>query len=249
MSAVEPEEHGLIRPIAAALASALGIGLIVAIFALPRPVVGLAALVAAHLEESGVRHPVTAVLLNYRGYDTLLEIAVLLLAVLGVSAFRPAGPVATYRPRPDSGPVLAALIRLIIPLIVLTAGYLLWAGAHRPGGAFQAAAVLAGGGVLLRLTGLIPSFRSPPLWLRMALFLGFDVFLIVAALPLGEGSRLLEYRAARAGIAILVVESALTLSIAAILVTLFVGAAPSRIRNKRSTESARLPQNDRAGQP
>ena len=38
--------------------------------------------VAAHLAESGVTHPVTAVLLNYRGYDTLLEIAVLLLALL-----------------------------------------------------------------------------------------------------------------------------------------------------------------------
>ena len=40
--------------------------------------------VAAHMAESGVEHPVTAVLLNFRGYDTLLEVAVLLLALLGV---------------------------------------------------------------------------------------------------------------------------------------------------------------------
>jgi len=240
--------HLLIRVIAAMLASALGIGLIAAIFALPRPMVGLAALVEAHLEESGVRHPVTAVLLNYRGYDTFLEIAVLLLAVLGIMAFRPVGPSSLHRARIDSGPVLAALIRLIIPLIVLAAGYLLWAGAHRPGGAFQAAAVLGGGGVLLRLTGAIPSFRSPNPWLRIGLLLGFGVFLVVAALPLSEGLRLLEYRAARAGVAILVVESALTLSIAAILVTLFIGAAPSRMRSAPSPAAAR-PEDDSAGQP
>ena len=42
--------------------------------------------VAAHLADSGVTHPVTAVLLNFRGYDTLLEIAVLLLALLGILA-------------------------------------------------------------------------------------------------------------------------------------------------------------------
>ncbi len=38
---------------------------------------------------SGVEHPVTAVLLNFRGYDTLLEIAVLLLALLVMLAVSP----------------------------------------------------------------------------------------------------------------------------------------------------------------
>ena len=36
------------------------------------------------METSGVRNPVTAVLLNFRGYDTLLEMGVLLVALLGV---------------------------------------------------------------------------------------------------------------------------------------------------------------------
>jgi multisubunit Na+/H+ antiporter MnhB subunit len=244
MSAV----YGPIRQIAAALAWILGIGLSAAIVALSRPDFGLAELVEAHLEESGVRHPVTAVLLNYRGYDTLLEIAVLLLAVLGILAFRPPGPASIPDAAPDSSPVLAALSRLIVPLIVLAAGYLLWAGAHRPGGAFQAGAVLAGGGVLLRLTGTIPSFESPNAWLRVSLVVGLGVFLAVAALPLFEGSRLLEYRTAEAAMVILVVESALTVSIAAILATAFIGAAPPRIRCMSPSRPAHSAEGERAGQ-
>jgi len=44
--------------------------------------VDLRTAVAANMTASGVEHPVTAVLLNFRGYDTLLEIAVLLLPPL-----------------------------------------------------------------------------------------------------------------------------------------------------------------------
>jgi multisubunit Na+/H+ antiporter MnhB subunit len=44
------------------------------------------------MPESGVDHPVTAVLLNFRSYDTLLEIAVLLLAVVVALALREAQP-------------------------------------------------------------------------------------------------------------------------------------------------------------
>ncbi|CAI8798641.1 MnhB domain-containing protein [Methylocaldum szegediense] len=217
------------RWIAGALAWVLGLGLAGTMTALPLPGEGLAPLVQAYLAESGVKHPVTAVLLNYRGYDTLLEIAVLQAAVLGVLAFRPTRPVSLRRTRPDPSPVLRTLTHWIAPLIALTGGYLLWAGAYRPGGAFQAGAVLAGGGVLLRLVGAIPGFRWPSARLRIGLVLGFTVFLAAAAVPLSEGSSLMTYREARAAVSILLIESALTLSIAVVLVTLFIGAAPPRI--------------------
>ena len=68
-----------------------------AILDLPAPGRALPAALAAHMDASGVEHPVTAVLLNFRGYDTLLEVAVLLLALLGMWAARgteaPRGPV------------------------------------------------------------------------------------------------------------------------------------------------------------
>jgi len=174
--------------------------------------------VAAHLEESGVSHPVTAVLLNYRGYDTLLEIAVLLLALLAILAVvgetRIASPSRAH-------PVLQALARLATPSIIVMAVYLLWAGAFRPGGAFQAAALLAAAAVLLHLVGLLPGWSTPRLRLRLGLVAGFAVFLTVAAALLRQGA-LLKYPPEAAGGLILLIESALTLSLALILAGLFL---------------------------
>ncbi|MGB5569784.1 MAG: DUF4040 domain-containing protein, partial [Sedimenticolaceae bacterium] len=80
------------------------------------------------LPGTGVSNPVTAVLLNFRAYDTLLELAVLLAAVLGITALGPARP--PYR---AAGALFGGLVRWLVPLLILTAGYLLWAGAHAPG--------------------------------------------------------------------------------------------------------------------
>lgn len=185
---------------------------------LPAPSTRLPGQVAAQLERSGVEHPVTAVLLNFRGYDTLLEIAVLLLALLGMLA-------AGVAPRASAplgvSSMLAALARALAPLMVLVAGYLLWAGAFRPGGAFQAGAVLAAAGVLLRLAGFLPAWTRPGAALRMALAAGFALFLAIAALGLTEGA-LLRYPEPSAGALILAIESGLTFSLGLILAGLFL---------------------------
>ncbi|MFN2442615.1 MAG: sodium:proton antiporter, partial [Thermoanaerobaculia bacterium] len=54
------------------------------LFTLPPNASGQLNLVTGQLSDSGVEHPVTAVLLNFRGYDTFLEMGVLLLAVLSI---------------------------------------------------------------------------------------------------------------------------------------------------------------------
>ena len=129
------------------LAGAFGLALGWSILDLPVAAVNLPEQLTAQLDMSGVVHPVTAVLLNFRGYDTLLEIAVLLLALLGILALP--RHVSDHQHRPfTANPVLQTLARVLVPLMLLVAGYILWAGAHRPGGAFQAGAVLAGAGVL-----------------------------------------------------------------------------------------------------
>jgi multisubunit Na+/H+ antiporter MnhB subunit len=174
--------------------------------------------VAAHLAESGVTHPVTAVLLNYRGYDTLLEIAVLLLALLAILAVVGEAPVSPSR---AAHPVLQALARLAVPMMIVVAVYLLWAGAFRPGGAFQAGAVLAAAALLLHLVGLQPGWSQPRLRLRIGLAAGFALFLAVAAGLLTQGS-LLQYPPAAAGVLILLIESGLTVSLALILAGLFL---------------------------
>lgn len=200
-------------------AIALGGALMAAILDLPNAVVNLPAAVSTHLAASGVEHTVTAVLLNFRGYDTLLEVAVLLLALLGMWAVAPGeGGDAVASP---ANPVLQALARLAVPLMILAAGYLLWAGAHRPGGAFQAGAVLAAAAVLLNLSGLLPAWGAPGRMLRLGLAGGFLVFLAVAVALLGEGG-LLRYPPDRAGALILLIESGLTISLGLILAGLFL---------------------------
>ncbi len=174
--------------------------------------------VTAHLAESGVSHPVTAVLLNYRGYDTLLEVAVLLLALVGILA---AGSEAGTTAPKAAHPVLRTPARLAAPLMVLAAVYLLWAGAFRPGGAFQAGSVLAAAAVLLHLVGLLPGWRSPRLRLRIGLAAGFALFLAVAAALLSQGA-LLRFPPDRAGLLILLIEAGLTVSLGLILAGLFL---------------------------
>lgn len=180
--------------------------------------VDLRASVAANIGASGVEHPVTAVLLNFRGYDTLLEIAVLLLALVIILA----GGIDATGDRPRAVyPVLQALARVVVPLMIIVAIYLLWAGAFRPGGAFQAGAVLAAAAVLLHLTGLTPGWQVPALTLRWGLTAGFLIFLAVAAGLLTQGA-LLQYPPAMAGMLILLIEAGLTVSLGLILAGLFL---------------------------
>ena len=136
--------RALVRVPAALLAAVLALGLGWAVLSLPEPATGLTGRVDAELPNSGVSHPVTAVLLNFRGYDTLLEIGVLLLALLCVWSLR----LSPARRDPEAArtPVLGYLVRLLVPVVLVVTVYLLWAGSKQPGGAFQAGAVLAAAG-------------------------------------------------------------------------------------------------------
>lgn len=201
--------------------------LIWALLGLPEPPPGLTVAVYAQLAQSGVHSSVTAVLLNFRGYDTMLEIGVLLLAVLACLALRrghPSGPVLMISP---ASPVLAALTHLLVPLMVLVAGYLLWAGEHAPGGAFQAGAVLGAAGVLLLLGEKIRPAEISEWLLRAVLAVGFLLFLLVAALLLLLRGQLLDYPPALAGALIVLLETVLTISIGATLVALFAANPPA----------------------
>jgi multisubunit Na+/H+ antiporter MnhB subunit len=209
----------------ALLTTVLVAGLAWALLNLPAPVVDLRAAVDMRLDESGVGNPVTAVLLNFRGYDTLLEIAVLLLALLGVWAVGAWKlPLSGAPTLAADSPLLDALMPSLIPVIVIIGAYLLWAGADFPGGAFQAGSVLAAIGVLLRLSDWLQPAPVPGVPLKAALASGLLVFIGVALGVMVETGALLEYPRPWAGVLILVIETALTLSIAFILVLLFSGS-------------------------
>lgn len=201
------------------LAALFATTLVAAMFNLGAPTVDLPGAVAAQLTHSGVAHPVAAVLLNFRGYDTLLEVAVLLLALLGILGVSHDDGVTT--PTPPGEPVLQALARMAVPFMILTAGYLLWVGAHRPGGAFQAGVVLAAAVVLLNLARVLPAWTRPGLLLRLGWVSGFLIFLAVAAALISQG-HLLQYPPAWAGALILLIEVGLTISIGLIMSGLFL---------------------------
>ena len=176
------------------------------------------------LPDSGVGNPVTAVLLNFRAFDTLLEVAVLLLTLVAVWALDLRLPRTEALP---ASPVFSSLLRVSGPLLVVIAGYLLWVGASEPGGAFLAGAVLAGGCLLLRFAG---RWNPGARFLRWAASVGLLVFLLTAvAMPALTGG-LLQYPPASAGMWILLIETVATVSIAAILTALFVAREPEEPR-------------------
>jgi len=197
-----------------------GLGYVV--LSLPPYAAGLSTEVAANLKISGASNPVTAVLLNFRGYDTLLETVVLLLALLGVWSLNGAGLERKAAP----SVVLDTLARLLTPILILVAAYLLWVGAHAPGGAFQAGAVLGAAGVLLLLAGWRPRAGLMALPLRLILVAGPAIFVIMAVLTLLIEGQMLEYPPAQAGVLILILETAATVSIGITLAALFLGGEP-----------------------
>jgi multisubunit Na+/H+ antiporter MnhB subunit len=202
----------------------LGVGAVLgyAVSSLPKGTSGLKAAVTAHLPVSGVSSPVTAVLLNFRGYDTLLEMAVLLLALLGITSLR-------YRTSADSMPpgrILDTLSRTLPPVLILVAGYLLWNGKNAPGGAFQGGAVLGAAGVLLLLRGWRLPRRLAGMPLKMFVSAGVLTFIFVALVTAFARGRMLEYPLASAGTLILIIETAATISIGSILAALFAGGLP-----------------------
>ena len=181
----------------------------------------LAELAAAGIPLTGVTNPVTAVLLNYRAYDTLLELAVLLAALLGIWSSGPAAP-----PFQPAGPALAGMVTWIVPLLVLTGGYMLWVGAHAPGGAFQAGALLGAAGVVMRLNGSPHAGLPGEGAQRRLAVLGVAVFLAVALGLMLAGLGFLTFPPDWAKWLILAIETAATIAIGVTLTAAYVGGRP-----------------------
>ncbi|MCH8492532.1 MAG: DUF4040 domain-containing protein [Idiomarina sp.] len=253
--------HENLRFLAVGLLS-LGIliALQAALFMRPEAAVNLPSMVAEGIPDAGIEHPITAVLLNFRSYDTLLEVAVLLVAVIiGLSLRIPSNSNEQQAPSSaligarqaayagviseDGGndPILRNFTQRLIPLVLVTGGYILWAGSTMPGGAFQAGALIAAAGVIARLAGYNIASRVDQL-LRFGLVLGFLVFLTVAASVMFGGRPFLNYPDGWAGSLIFFIEAMLTFSIGLTLLSLFVhspgdGAEPNAKSSQRSVKS------------
>lgn len=189
---------------------------------------GLGALVDAQLKESGVENRVTAVLLNFRAYDTLLECFVLFLGAVGVWSFTPSR---LRWQEPMDNPILSSLVHLLVPLMIMIAGYLTWFGTLRAGGAFQGGTVLAGAVVLLLLASSATWQKIPLILLSFGLVIGPAFFLLTAIVCLISGARLFQYPMAYNRTLILLIEVVAALSISLSLAALFGGRRPDATDN------------------
>jgi multisubunit Na+/H+ antiporter MnhB subunit len=214
------------RMAAGLLAGAIGLALALAMLALPDPAPGLAAEAVAHTRELGVGNPVTAVLMAYRGLDTLLESVVLVFAVLAVWSMAPdrrwgclPGP--AFPPQTE-GP-LALLARLLPPIGIVIGIYIAWVGTDAPGGKFQGGTILAAMWVLAWVAGLVQPPSVTDRRVRLMLVAGPLTFLLVGLAGFGLAGGFLAYPPGLAKPLILVIEAAMTLSVAAALALLVAG--------------------------
>ena len=214
------------RLLAAVLAGSVTAALTLVVLTLPDPAPTLAPQVAEHIASTGLGNAVTAVLLSVRAIDTLLEAVVLVFALVAVWTLTP-DDLWGGRPGPrydlDENGMLAYLARLLPPLGIVVAVYVLWVGADLPGGKFQAGTLLAAMWLLAIMAGLT---EAPPIsrrWLRGALVLGTVAFLVIGFAGVPLAGAFLAYPEGYAKPLIIAIEAASMLSIALTLGLLVLG--------------------------
>jgi multisubunit Na+/H+ antiporter MnhB subunit len=176
--------------------------------------------VMAALDDTGLGNPITGVLLVFRGFDTLIEMTVLLTAFVGSRVMTNRSRLYVATIAGFQLPLVRTLVAVILPLAALIAMHLLWIGSDQPGGAFQAGSVLAGAGVLLLLTGtLLPASKSRAL-VRLALVAGVASLCALVLAPMLRGEVAMAYLGRGS---LLFAEALMMVSIATSLTLLFAG--------------------------
>ena len=182
------------------------------------------------VEETGMRNLVTATLLAYRGFDTFLEVVVIVTALLAVSALPRIGPGATRPADPAAAPVSPVVffvVRLLAPFIAVFALASLYGGHVTPGGGFQSAAILAALFIALALTmgreraeATLPA-RSRP-WLQAVAPLTFAVVAFVGWRLTGAFLGMPEHAEALREGMVITLEVGIAVGGAAVLAQLFL---------------------------
>jgi multicomponent Na+:H+ antiporter subunit B len=198
---------------------------------------------ATYLWESqtdiGIPNTVTSVLASYRGLDTLGELVVVFTAGLAVlSLLGPAARPNRTRPPADLHLADYRVIRIVsgtlMPFIQLFALYVLFHGEYGPGGGFQAGVIFASGFVLYGLVfGLDRAMQVVPraaLWSLVSL--GLLAYLGVGVATMLLGGSFLDFGVlspdrpeAGQHLGILLVETAIGVTVGAVMTTVFFGFA------------------------
>ena len=235
---IEPSAAGETLGIGLKLAAAVlcilvATGIAAIVLLLPEPAPTLAPQVAKNLDRTGLGNPVTAVLMAYRAIDTLLEVVVLLLALVGIWSLAPDrawGGFPGARHHADSDGLLAFVAQLLVPIGILVGIHIFWVGSTAPGGEFQGATILAAMWIFAVMAGLLDTPAVNRRWLRLLLVIGPAVFLAIGLAGFAVAGGFLAYPEAYAKVMILTIEVPVTLSIAATL-ALLVAGPPERPPN------------------
>jgi multisubunit Na+/H+ antiporter MnhB subunit len=223
-SAVE-RPSSILRLTAALLSAIVAAALAAAVLFMVDPAPTLAATAAANAAV-GLSNPVANVLMAFRAIDTMLEKVVLLIALVGVWSLAPDhlwGGRAGLSYRADPYGALTFLARVLPPIGIIVGIYVVWAGASRPGGAFQGGTLLAAMWLLVMKAGFADVAPINRRWLRWSLIAGPAIFLLVGLAGLWIGDAFLAYPAAYAKPIIVAIEVPMTLTIAVTLVLLTCG--------------------------
>ncbi|MGM0519556.1 MAG: MnhB domain-containing protein [Campylobacterota bacterium] len=175
-------------------------------------------IVKEHMLNTQITHDITYILLDFRSLDTLLEVAVIFLALIGIKTVSP-----YFRYKPISFPLLITdtYVSTVFPIIVIVAFYILFSGAYQSGGAFQASAILAGGFIIIKITKPKYLAKVKELFLKVTYSLGLFYFILVGLFSLLNGN-FLEYPKQLSYFFILSIETLLTISLSAILANYFI---------------------------
>src|SRR5690625_341708 len=227
--AFDPEEppFGTREAILAAAGLAAFIGLAAVMLSLPQTASHLARTTEEFLPMSGIDSKVNAVLINFRAFDTQLEKAVLLVALVGLWGLSPRAdwrsPSGNFITPGQPEPQLVFLLKLLVPLVLLMAFYLFWLGADEVGGAFQAGTIVGAVAILMVLGKVGPTPAHGSGALRVAAGAGFLSFGAVGLAMHLLGRGFLDYPEAAAKPLILLIEAGIALSVAVVLFLLAGG--------------------------
>ena len=146
------------------------------------------------IPQTGAHNIVTAVLADYRGFDTLFETCVMFLSSTAKVNREPRDR-SRLQKVSFSGTVIDTAFRIIIPIIVIYAFYVLAHGESSLGGGFQAGALLA---IAYTIDRIIPSFDNSLGIITeeaaaMTAGVGVFIYILTGILPMFNGGNFLEY--------------------------------------------------------
>ncbi len=173
-------------------------------------------LVQQNLSSSGSKSDVTAVLLNFRGYDTLLEIAVISTLPIGIKIFF------DYNVKFcefNIEKITHEYLKIILPLLIMISGYVLLSGTTVFGGAFQAGLL---GSIFLYLYGIFFNKRIYNKHYFKITQLGFVSFILIGLITIIANDTFLKFRQNEAFWFMTLIEIAVAISISLIFYESFI---------------------------